>query len=54
MHIKYVVNQHHCDKIKDYFHFDHEIKKHFYFQYIKTCLWLGLNALKGTTSITLH
>jgi hypothetical protein len=25
-----------------------------YFQYIKTCLWLGQNALKGVTSITLH
>jgi len=40
MHIKFVINQHHCDKIKDYPHVDHEIKKHFYFQYIKTCLCL--------------
>jgi hypothetical protein len=40
MHIKYVISQHHCDKFKDYPHVDHEIKKHFYFQYIKTCLCL--------------
>jgi len=31
-----VLNQHHCDKIKDYPHVD----QHFYIQYIKTCLWL--------------
>jgi hypothetical protein len=42
MHIIYVINQHHCDKIKDYPHVDHQIKKYFYFQYIKTCLWLVL------------
>ncbi len=34
MYIRYVINQYHCDKIKDYPHV------HFYFQYIKTCLWL--------------
>ncbi len=38
MHIIYVINQHHCDEIKDYLKFDHQIKKHLYFQYIKT--WL--------------
>jgi len=26
MHIKYVINQHHCDNIKDYPHVDHYIK----------------------------
>ncbi len=40
MHIIYVINQHHCDKIKDYPHVDHQIKKYFYSQYIKSCLWL--------------
>jgi hypothetical protein len=36
MHIRYVINQHHCDKNKDFLHVD----QHFYFPYIKTCLWL--------------
>jgi hypothetical protein len=40
MYIRRVINQYHCDKIKEYPHVDHQIKKHFYFQYIKTCLWL--------------
>ncbi len=40
MHIRYVINQHHCDKIKDFLHVDHEMKKLFYFPYIKTYLWL--------------
>jgi hypothetical protein len=42
MHIKYVINQHHCDKTKDYPHVDHWIKEHLYFQYIKTCLCIFL------------
>jgi hypothetical protein len=29
MHIRHVINQHHCDKIKDYLDFDHLIKKIF-------------------------
>jgi hypothetical protein len=42
MNIIYVINQHRCDKIKDYLHADYQIKIYFYFQYIKTCLWLLL------------
>jgi hypothetical protein len=38
MHIKYMINQHHCHKIKDYHHVDRQIKEHFNFQYIETCL----------------
>jgi hypothetical protein len=38
MHIIYVIIQHDCDKIKDYPHVNHQIKKYFYFQYIKICL----------------
>jgi hypothetical protein len=39
MHIKYVLNQHHCDTIKYYLDVGHEnFKKRFYFQYIKFCL----------------
>jgi len=40
MHIKYVINQHHCDKTKDYPHVDPWIKENLYFQYTKTCLCL--------------
>jgi hypothetical protein len=29
MHIRYVINQHHCDEIKDYFHINHLIQKTF-------------------------
>ncbi len=29
MHIRCVINQNHCDKIKDYPHVDHYIKKYF-------------------------
>jgi hypothetical protein len=35
MYIKYVINQYHGDRIKDYPHVDHEIQKHFHFQYIQ-------------------
>jgi hypothetical protein len=35
MNIRHAINQHHCDKIKDSPHVDHQIKKHFYFQHIK-------------------
>jgi len=35
MHIRYVINQHHYDKIKDYPLLIIKLKKHFYFQYIK-------------------
>jgi hypothetical protein len=38
MHIKYVINQHHCDKIKDYLHVDHEFFLKKKIQYIKICL----------------
>jgi hypothetical protein len=35
MYIKHVINQYHGDRIKDYPHVDHEIQKHFHFQYIQ-------------------
>jgi len=40
MHFKYVINQLHCDKIKDYPHVDCYFFFKIYFQYIKICLWL--------------
>jgi hypothetical protein len=35
MHIKYVINQHLCDKIKNYFHVDHQINNFLIFSIYK-------------------
>jgi hypothetical protein len=54
MHNEYVINQHHCDKNKDYPHVDHFLKKELYFQYIKTCLWLLVFFVTRTSDCLLY